>query len=329
MKRLGIVTSGGDAPGTNACIRAVVRTALHYNLEVVGIRNGYFGLMEGDFEQIDGRFVGGIAHRGGTILKTARTQKFKTEEGQRQALDNLREHNVDVLVVIGGDGSLTGALCLHEAGFPVMGVPATIDNDVAFTDMALGVDTAMNTAIRAIDKIKDTASSHRRAFLVETMGRDSGYLALMVGMASAAEAIIIPEVPTSCEEVLAKIKEDYSKGKAHFIAVIAEGAKPDCRTIDQYLREREKELGFGVRVSILGYIQRGGSPTAFDRLLGTRLGEHAVHQLVDGERGKMAGLIGSRVTATDLDKVISSKREVDLSLYELAQMLEIYPPRQS
>jgi 6-phosphofructokinase 1 len=325
MKRLAVLTSGGDAPGTNACIRAAVRTALSHDLEVMGIRRGYVGLMDGDFERIDGRFVGGIAHRGGTILKTARTEKFKTEEGQRQALDNLRKNEVDVLVIMGGDGSLRGALRLHEAGFPLVGIPATIDNDVAFTDMAMGVDTAMNTALRAIDKIKDTASSHRRAFLVQTMGRESGYLALMVGMASAAEAIIIPEVPTSCEEILATIKEAHSKGKAHFIAVIAEGAEPDCRTIDQYLREREKDLGFGVRVSILGYIQRGGSPTAFDRLLATRLGVEAVRQLVQGNKGKMVGLIGSHIVATDLEEVIRNKREVDLSLYELAQMLEVYP----
>jgi 6-phosphofructokinase 1 len=325
MKRLAVLTSGGDAPGTNACIRAVVRTALSYDFEVMGIRRGYVGLMEGDFQRIDGRFVGGIAHRGGTILKTARTEKFKTEEGQRQALDSLRKHEVDVLVIIGGDGSLHGAIRLHEAGFPLVGVPATIDNDVAFTDMAMGVDTAMNTALRAIDKIKDTASSHKRAFLVETMGRESGYLALMVGMASAAEAIIIPEVPTSCEEILATIKEAHSKGKAHFIAVIAEGAEPDCRTIDQYLREREEDLGFGVRVSILGYIQRGGSPTVFDRLLATRLGVEAVRQLVQGNMGTMVGIIGSRIVATDLEEVISHKREVDLSLYKLAQMLEVYP----
>jgi 6-phosphofructokinase 1 len=325
MKRLAVLTSGGDAPGTNACIRAAVRTALSYDLEVMGIRRGYVGLMEGDFERIDGRFVGGIAHRGGTILKTARTEKFKTEEGQQQALDNLRKNEVDVLVIIGGDGSLHGALRLHETGFPLVGLPATIDNDVAFTDMAVGVDTAMNTALQAIDKIKDTASSHRRAFLVETMGRESGYLALMVGMASAAEAIVIPEVPASCEAILATIKEAHSKGKAHFIAVIAEGAEPDCLTIDQYLREREEDLGFGVRVSILGYIQRGGSPTAFDRLLATRLGVEAVRQLVQGKKGKMVGLIGSHIVATDLEEVIRNKREVDLSLYELAQMLEVYP----
>ena len=320
-----MLTSGGDAPGTNACIRAVVRAALSSGYEVVGIRRGYAGLMDGEFEVLDGRFVGGIAHHGGTILKTARTERFKTEEGQKQALDNLEKHRIDVLVVLGGDGSLTGALRLHEAGFPVMGAPATIDNDVAFTDMAMGVDTAMNTALRAIDKIKDTASSHRRAFLVETMGRDSGYLALMVGMASAAEAIVIPEVPSTCEGILTSIKQAHQKGKAHFIAVIAEGADPDCRTLDEYLRERQDELGFGVRVSILGYIQRGGAPTAFDRLLGTRLGAAAVSQLAKGETGKMVGLIGSKIVATDLAEVVSTKRQVDLDLYNLAQMLETYP----
>ncbi len=327
MRRLGVLTSGGDAPGTNACIRAVVRMAIGYDFEVVGIRRGYAGLMEGDFEVLDGRFVGGIAHHGGTILKTARTEKFRTEEGQKQALANLEKHGIDVLVILGGDGSLTGALRLHQAGLPVMGAPATIDNDVAFTDMAMGVDTAMNTALRAIDKIKDTASSHRRAFLVETMGRDSGYLALMVGMASAAEAIVIPEVPSTCESILASIKKAHEKGKAHYIAVVAEGAEPDCRTLDDYLKERQAELGFGVRVSILGYIQRGGAPTAFDRLLGTRLGAEAVRQLVNGQRGRMVGLIGSRIVATDLEEVIGTKRQVDLSLYDLAEALEIYPAR--
>jgi 6-phosphofructokinase 1 len=325
MTRLGVLTSGGDAPGTNASIRAVVRTAIYHDFEVMGIPRGYVGLMDEEFERLDGRFVGGIAHRGGTILKTARTEAFKTEEGIRRALQNLERQQVDVLVILGGDGSLKGALRLKEEGFPVVGVPATIDNDVAFTDMALGVDTAMNTALRAIDRIKDTATSHRRAFLVQTMGRESGYLALMVGMASAAEAIIIPEVPASCATILQMIKEAYSKGKAYFIAVVAEGAKPDCLTIDQYLRDREGELGFGVRVSILGYIQRGGSPTAFDRILGTRLGVKAVEELAEGRHGTMAGLVGSRLIATDLEDVVAKPREVDLSLYELAQRLEIYP----
>jgi 6-phosphofructokinase 1 len=325
MKRLGVLTSGGDAPGTNSCIRAAVRTALSHGLEVVGIRRGYVGLMEWEVQPLHGRFVGGISHRGGTVLQTARTERFKTISGQQQALRNLNENSIDGLVIIGGDGSLKGALRLHEAGVPVLGVPATIDNDVPFTDMALGVDTAMNTALTAIDKIKDTATSHRRAFLVETMGRDSGYLALMVGMASAAEAIVIPEVPSSGEEILELMKDDYNKGKGHFIIVIAEGAKPDCDTIGQYLREREHELGFGVRVSTLGYIQRGGSPTAFDRLLGTRLGVAAVEHLVQGEQGKMVGLIGNRVVATDLEKVVEGEKQVDLNLYKMAQMLETYP----
>jgi 6-phosphofructokinase 1 len=325
MKRIGVLTSGGDAPGTNPCIRAVVRTALAHDLEVIGIRRGYAGLMKGEIEPLDGRFVGGISHRGGTILQTARTEDFKTAVGQQKALSNISKHNIEGLVIIGGDGSLKGALRLHEAGVPVAGVPATIDNDVPFTDMALGVDTAMNTALGAIDKIKDTATSHRRAFLVETMGRDSGYLALMVGMASAAEAIIIPEVPTCHEEVLELMKDAYSKGKAHFIVVIAEGAEPDCDTIGEYLREREEELGFAVRVSVLGYIQRGGSPTVFDRLLGTRLGVAAVEKLVEGEQGKMVGLIGNKVVATDIEKVVKRRKEVDLTYYKMAQMLEEYP----
>ncbi len=325
MKRLGVLTSGGDAPGSNACIRAAVRTALFRGLEVIGIHRGYAGLMEGDMEVLHGRFVGGISHRGGTMLQTARTERFKTVAGQQQGLSNLRKHDIDGLVIIGGDGSLSGALRLHEAGYPVVGVPATIDNDVPFTDMALGVDTAINTALRAVDKIKDTATSHRRAFLVETMGRDSGYLALMVGMASAAEAIVIPEVPSTCEEILALMREAYQKGKAHFIIVIAEGAEPDCHTIGEYLSERGQELGFGVRTSILGYIQRGGSPTAFDRLLGTRLGAAAVEQLLQGNQGKMVGLIGNEIVATDLERVVAGRKEVDLALYELAQMLEVYP----
>ncbi len=325
MKKLGVLTSGGDAPGTNACIRAVVRTALGHDLEVVGIRRGYAGLMAGEMEPLDGRFVGGISHRGGTILQTARTEKFKSPSGQQEALRHLEKENIDALVIIGGDGSLKGALRLLEQGFPVSGVPASIDNDIPFTDMALGVDTAMNTAVAAIDQIKDTATSHRRAFLVETMGRDSGYLALMVGMASAAEAIVIPEVATTCEHILALMKDAYSKGKAHFIIIVAEGAKPDCQDIEQYLKARTSELGFGVRKSVLGYIQRGGSPTAFDRLLGTRLGRAAAEQLAQGNTGKMVGLTGNQVVATDLSEVVKGTKQVDLSLYELACMLEQYP----
>ncbi len=320
MRKIAVLTSGGDAPGENPCIRAAVRTALALGMEVMGIRRGYAGLMEGDMEPLSARSVGGISHRGGTFLESSRPAEFKTEEGQRTALRQLNERGIEGLVVIGGDGSLTGALKLHQLGFPVAGVPATIDNDVAFTDVALGVDTALNTVLDAIDKIKDTAASHQRAFLVEVMGRGSGYLALMGGVAGASEAIVIPEVETSCQELAERVKDAYVRGKAHFIAVVAEGAKPDTQTLAQHLSG--SEVGFEVRVTILGHVQRGGSPTAFDRLLGTRLGAAAVQQLVKGQKGKMVGLIGNKVVATDLEKVLATCKGVDLEFYRLAEMLE-------
>jgi len=320
MRKIAVLTSGGDAPGENACIRAAVRTALALGVEVMGIRRGYAGLMEGDMEPLSTRSVGGISHRGGTFLESSRPPEFKTGEGQRMALRHLDQRGIEGLVVIGGDGSLTGALKLHQLGFPVIGVPATIDNDVAFTDVALGVDTALNTVLDAIDKIKDTASSHQRAFLVEVMGRHSGYLAVMGGIAGAADAIVIPEVETSCEELAERVKDAYVRGQAHFIAVIAEGAKPDTQALAQHLSGRE--LGFEVRVTILGHVQRGGSPTAFDRLLATRLGAAAVQQLMEGQKGKMVGLIGNKVVTADLEKVLSTRKSVDLEFYRLAQILE-------
>jgi 6-phosphofructokinase 1 len=320
MRKIAVLTSGGDAPGMNACIRAAVRTALGQGLEVLGIQRGYAGLMEGDMEPLSARSVGGISHKGGTFLETSRPPEFKTEEGQYAALSQLDQREIEGLVIIGGDGSLTGALKLHQLGFSVIGVPATIDNDVAFTDVAVGVDTALNTVLDAIDKIKDTASSHQRAFLVEVMGKDSGYLALMGGIAGAAEAIVIPEVETSCEELAERVKDAYVRGKAHFIALVAEGAKPDTQTLAQHLSGRE--LGFEVRVTILGHVQRGGSPTAFDRLLATRLGAAAVQQLMKGQKGKMVGLIGNKVVATDLEKVLATRKSVDLEFYRLAQILE-------
>lgn len=320
MRKIAVLTSGGDAPGENPCIRAVVRTGIGHELEVVGIHRGYAGLIDADTEPLNARSVGGIIHRGGTCLETARCPEFETEEGRRMALRNLNRHGIEALVVIGGDGSQTGALKLHQMGFPVMGVPATIDNDLAFTDIAIGVDTALNTLLEAIDKIKDTASSHQRAFLVEVMGRDSGYLALMGGIAGGAEAIVIPEVETSCEELAESVKDAYVRGKAHFIVVVAEGAKPDTQTLAQHLSGRE--LGFEVRVTILGHVQRGGSPTAFDRLLATRLGAAAVQQLMEGQKGKMVGLMGNKVVATDLKKVLATPKRVDLEFYKLAQILE-------
>lgn len=322
MKRIGVMTSGGDSPGMNPCIRAVVRIGLGHGLEVMGIKRGYAGLVDGEIEPLTARSVGGIIQRGGTFLQAARCPEFKTVRGQREALRNLNEYGIEGLVVIGGDGSLRGALALHKMGFPAVGVPGTIDNDLPYTDMAIGVDTALNTVLNAIDKIRDTAASLQRAFLIETMGRKSGYLALMGGIAGGVEIILIPEVPFQIADVQRKLEEDYVRGKAHCIIVIAEGTRPTTEEVAAYLREREEEHGFDVRVTILGHIQRGGSPTAFERLLATRLGAAAVEQLRQGKSGVMAGLIGNKIAVTDLEKVLSCKKEVDLAFYKLAEMLE-------
>ncbi len=317
--RLGVLTSGGDAPGMNPCIRAVVRTALYHRHEVLGIHHGYSGLMDAEFELMDARSVGGIIQKGGTVLSTARSPAFKTEAGQARAIRALREQKIGDLVVIGGDGSQQGALKLHEAGISVVGIPATIDNDLAFTDVSIGVDTALNTILDAIDKIKDTASSHHRAFLIETMGRDSGYLALMGGIAGGAEVIVLPEEPTDIEALAGEVSAAYERGKAHFIAIVAEGATPHIQEIADYLRRRE--LGFEVRVSILGHVQRGGSPSAFDRLLATRLGMAAVDQVVAGETGRMVGLVGNRIVATELAVALGKPKEPDLEFYRRASIL--------
>jgi len=322
MKCVGVLCSGGDGPGLNACIRAVVRTAIGYGMRVMGIERGYAGLIEGTMREMDARSVGGIIGRGGTILGTARSEEFKTEMGRKRALRNLNRNGVEGLVVIGGDGSFRGALKLYQMGFPVIGVPGTIDNDIPYTDMCIGVDTALNTVLESIDRIKDTASSHRRAFLIEVMGRDCGYLALMGGIAGGAEMVLIPEVETSLEEVAAHLEDAYIRGKAHCIIVVAEGYKPGTRAVADYLKARQEELGFGVRVTVLGHVQRGGSPTAFDRLLATRLGCAAVQQLREGKSGVMVGLIGNKITVTPLEKVVSEKKHLDLKFYELAKVLE-------
>jgi 6-phosphofructokinase 1 len=321
LRRIGVLTSGGDAPGMNPFIRAVVRRALDYGWEVWGIKRGYAGLIDGEMEVLDARAVGGIIQRGGTILQTARSKEFRTERGQREACRNLNERGIEGLVVLGGDGSLRGALELHKLGVRVMAAPGTIDNDISGTDIAIGVDTALNTALDAIDKIKDTASSHQRAFLVEMMGRESGYLALMAGIAGGAEMICIPEVPFELENVVRELEEAYVRGKAHCIITVAEGARPNTHEIACYLREHQERTGFEVRETILGHIQRGGSPTAFDRLLGTRLGAAAVDHLTRGESGKMVGLVGNRIVASPIEEVVAERKTVDLELYRLAQVL--------
>jgi 6-phosphofructokinase 1 len=323
MKRIGVLTSGGDGPGFNPCVRAVVRTALSHDLEVMGIRNGYAGLVHGDIDPLTARSVGGIIGRGGTFLGTARCEEFRTQHGRLQAMRKANEYGIKGLVVVGGDGSFRGALKLwEEYEFPVVGVPGTIDNDIRGTDMCIGVDTALNTVLDAIDKIKDTASSHQRAFLIEVMGRDCGYLALMSGIAGGAELELCPEFETPPEEVANTLKDAYLRGKAHCIIVVAEGYKPGTEALATYLTEREAELGFEVRTTVLGHVQRGGSPTAFERLLATRLGAAAVEALLDGDSGIMVGLVGNQIVRTPLDEVLAEPKQLDRSFWELSRMLE-------
>ena len=322
MKRIAVLTSGGDGAGLNPCIRSVVRTGLSKGLEVFGIHRGYDGLINGDIIQLNARSVGGILNRGGTFLGTARCLEFKTKQGQREALRNLNRMSIDGLVVIGGNGSLTGALALHEQGFPVVGVPGTIDNDVNGTDISIGVDTTLNTIMEAVDKIKDTASSHQRAFLIEVMGRDSGYLALMASIASGAELALIPEVETPMEQVVQAVDDAYIRGKAHCIIIVAEGWKPGARELFDYLQGRREEIGFGVRLTVLGHVQRGGSPTAYERILATRLGAAAVQALIDGDLGVMVGMVQGRPGSTPLEEAVAFQKELNLELYELAKMME-------
>ncbi|MGQ9599897.1 MAG: 6-phosphofructokinase [Anaerolineae bacterium] len=323
MKRIGVLSSGGDGPGFNPCIRAVVRTAISHGLSVMGIKYGFAGLINGEMDELDVRSVGGILGRGGTILGTARSEEFRTERGRLTAMRKLHEYGVEGLVIIGGDGSFRGALQLwREFNFPVVGVPGTIDNDIGGTDMSIGVDTALNTVLNAIDKIRDTASSHQRAFLIEVMGRECGYLALMSGIAGGAEMILLPEVETSPEEVAGALKNAYLRGKAHCIIIVAEGYKPGLEAVASYLTERHGELGFEVRTTVLGHVQRGGSPTAFERLLATRLGVAAVEALLNGQSGVMVGLVGNKVVLTPLEEVVTRPKQIDLSLYQMAKMLE-------
>jgi len=319
MKRIGVLTSGGDAPGMNACVRAVVRTALSAGLEVYGIRRGYSGLIDGDMEPLTARDVGGIIQRGGTFLQTARSAEFMTLDGRKQAVRRLNDRRIDGLVIIGGNGSLAGAYELHKMGVPVVGVPGSIDNDVPLTDMSIGVDTALNTMVHIIDMIKDTASSHQRCFLVQVMGRHHGYLALIGGIIGGAEVTIIPEKEIPLEEIARAIDEAYVRGKTHAIIVVAEGAKFGAQEIADYLREVTP--GFEVRVTVLGHVQRGGSPSAFDRLLATRMGMRAVQAMLAGEFGTMTALRGNRIELVPLEQVVQGTPSLNLGDYDVAQML--------
>ncbi|MCC7209484.1 MAG: 6-phosphofructokinase [Anaerolineae bacterium] len=319
MKRIAVMTSGGDAPGMNAAIRSVVRSATAKNIEVFGIRQAYAGLLSGDLERLTSRDVSGILQRGGTILQTARNDEFKTPQGQRRGLRRLNEHGIDGLVVIGGDGSLRGAMALHKLGLPVVGIPGSIDNDIWGTDMCIGVDTALNTILGAIDRLRDTASSHERAFVIEVMGRSCGYLALMSGIMGGAEAILIPEADMELEEVARRLEDAYLKGKNHAIAVVAEGAKHSAADVAKFVEN--KSVGFEVRLTILGHLQRGGSPTAYDRLLASRMGIKAVSCLAAGQYGVMVALHGREMATVTLEDVTSKPAPINMDDYEMAEML--------
>jgi len=318
-KSIAVLTAGGDAPGMNAAVRAVVRTALALGLRAYGIRRAYEGLVQGDLGELGARDVGGILQRGGTILQTARFPDFASSGAQQEALRQFKAKGVDALVAIGGDGTMRGAAALQALGFPVVGVPASIDNDVHGTDISIGVDTALNTIVEAIDKLRDTASSHRNAFLVETMGRNCGYLALMAGIVSGAEMTLIPEQEASAREVADAIRSAHERGKTHAIIVVSEGARLRARVLKKQLDAMD--LGYGFRVTILGHVQRGGSPSAWDRLIAARFGVAAVERLAKGESGAMVGLRAREIALTPLVEVASRQREPDLEYYRMARML--------
>jgi len=317
MKRIGILTSGGDSSGMNACIRACTRFAIHNGVEVIGIKKGYSGLLDKNFVKLESKDVSGILQKGGTILLTARCEEFKTDKGQEKAVQILKEEGIEGLIVIGGDGSLAGANALHNLGVKVIGIPASIDNDIYGTDMSIGVDTSLNIIVNAVDCIKDTASSHERAFIIEVMGRNCGYLALASAIACGAEAVIIPELPYNLEKIADLLYRRYKEGKTNSIIIVAEGAA-SAYTIQRKLKNL---VGYETRITVLGHYQRGGYTSVFDRILASRLGRVAVEALLNGETGKMAGLWDGKIILTPFDKVLGTKKLLDFRLLKLAEVL--------
>ncbi|TRM12934.1 6-phosphofructokinase [Lentibacillus cibarius] len=319
MKKIGILTSGGDAPGMNAAIRAVVRKAIYHNVEIFGIKNGFQGLIDDHIEKMDIGSVGDIIQRGGTILHSARSEDFKRDEGQQKGVEQLKKHGIEGLIVIGGDGSFRGAQKLTEKGYPCIGIPGTIDNDIAGTDFTIGFDTALNTVIEAIDKIRDTASSHERTFIIEVMGRHAGDLALWAGLADGAESILIPEKKDELQEIVDRLKRGQQRGKKHSIIILAEGVG----NAFDYAEKIKENSNLETRVTVLGHIQRGGSPTAADRVLASRLGAQAVDLLLSGEAGKMTGIQNNKLMTHDIAGVLEEKHTIDLSMYQLSKELSI------
>ncbi len=317
MKTIGLLTSGGDSSGMNAAIRSVVQTSRARGIKVLGFIQGYQGLIENHFRDLDMTAVEGIVQRGGTVLRSARCLEFKSDWGQRTSLENIGKDKVEGMVVLGGDGSLRGAQVLHDLGVPVIGLPASIDNDIFGTDMAIGVDTALNIIVHAVDSLRDTASSHDRAFILEVMGRSSGYLAFTSAVACAAEAVIIPEVQYNLEVIGNRLLEAKKRGKTNSIVIVAEGAA-SAYAIEMKLKSI---AGFETRITVLGHLQRGGDPTVFDRLLATRLGVSAVERLADGERGSMVGLIKNEIAATPFVEVFANKKVLDEKSLAIASAL--------
>ncbi len=335
MKRIALLTSGGDAPGMNAAIRSVVRKAIYHKLQVLGVVQGYAGLIQGSFKEMTRGSVADIIHRGGTILLTARSDEFMDREGRERAYANIREQDVDGLIVIGGDGSFRGAYALYrEFGLPIIGIPGTIDNDIGCTEYTIGFDTAMNTVLHAINNIRDTATSHERTFVVETMGRHAGLLTLMTGLAGGAETILIPEVPFDLDSICQKLKRGYDRGKLHSIILVAEGisleghsglkSQDPKESMAFFIgQEIKKRTGFETRIIILGHLQRGGSPSAMDRILASRFGAKAVDLLMEGEGGLMVGYQSARITTSPIHLALQEKRELDMEVISLAHILSL------
>ena len=322
MKRIAVLTSGGDAPGMNAAIRAVVRSGVSSDLEIYGVRDGFTGLMAGNFVPLGCRDVGGIIDRGGTFLGSSRCEQMRGEPGQKAAIAQLRKAGIDGLVVIGGNGSQAGSLALSRQGFPVIGIASTIDNDLAGTDLSIGATTALQVAVEAIDRLRVTASSHRRAFLIEVMGRHCGYLALIAGIAGGAEAIVIPEAEIEPEELAQQLLLAELRGKKHAIVVVAEGARMNAKAIAAHFAEHHDRLGFELRTTKLGHVQRGGVPCVFDRMIATELGAAAVAHFTSGERDVLLGIESGRVSASPLAIALQEKA-LDLRLLDLANQMAL------
>ena len=319
MNTIGVLTSGGDAPGMNAAVRAVVRTAIAFGMKVKGIRRGYNGLIEGDLIDLDVRSVSDIIHRGGTVLYTARSPRFKTEEGMQEAIDNCRKNGIEGIVVIGGDGSYRGARDLSLRGIPCVGIPGTIDNDISSTEYTIGFDTAMNTAMEMVDKLRDTAQSHDRCSVVEVMGRRAGYLALQSGIAVGATAILVPELEFRVEDVISKIKQTQKTGKKHFIIVVAEGVGG----VEEIAKEIEAQTGIESRATVLGHVQRGGNPTVRDRVVATQMGYAAVKLLRDGIGNRVIGMKKGEIVNYDIYEALNMKKKFDNDMYEVAHTTSI------